>query len=73
MPMEPPFHAHCAMLQAQETLPSYPDICFAVDDYDNTFEAVVCPLPCSATAVRIRASPPWHRALLPALASDLPP
>ena len=27
--------------QAQETLPSYPDICFAVDDYDDTFQAVV--------------------------------
>ncbi|CAI7922324.1 unnamed protein product, partial [Closterium sp. NIES-54] len=27
--------------KAQETLPSFPEICFAVDDYDNTFEAVV--------------------------------
>lgn len=27
--------------QAVETVPAYPNICFVVDDYDNTFEDVV--------------------------------
>jgi hypothetical protein len=27
--------------KAVETVPAYPDICFVVDDYDNTFEDVV--------------------------------
>lgn len=27
--------------QAAETLPAYPNICFAVDDFDDTFDAVV--------------------------------
>lgn len=27
--------------KAAETLPAYPDICFAVDDFDDTFDAVV--------------------------------
>lgn len=28
-------------VQEVETSPAYPDICFAVDDFDSTFEAVV--------------------------------
>jgi len=27
--------------QATETLPAYPNICFSVDDFDDTFDAVV--------------------------------
>ena len=27
-----------------ETTPAYPDICFAVDDFDSTFDAVVITL-----------------------------
>ncbi|GBG65134.1 hypothetical protein CBR_g49495 [Chara braunii] len=27
--------------KAQETVPSYPDICFAVDDYDDSFDSVI--------------------------------
>jgi Uncharacterized conserved protein (DUF2045) len=27
--------------QAAETLPAYPNICFSVDDFDDTFDAVV--------------------------------
>lgn len=28
-------------IQAAETTPAYPDICFAVDDFDSTSDAVV--------------------------------
>lgn len=28
-------------LQEVETTPAYPDICFAIDDFDSTFDAVV--------------------------------
>lgn len=28
-------------IQEVETTPAYPDICFAVDDFDSTFDAVV--------------------------------
>ena len=28
-------------IQEVETKPAYPDICFAVDDFDSTFDAVV--------------------------------
>lgn len=27
--------------QEVETTPAYPDICFAIDDFDSTFDAVV--------------------------------
>ncbi|RZC54730.1 hypothetical protein C5167_013593 [Papaver somniferum] len=30
-----------AFYQEDETVPAYPDICFAVDDFDSTFDAVV--------------------------------
>ncbi|GJP59125.1 hypothetical protein CLOP_g8326 [Closterium sp. NIES-67] len=41
--------------KAQETLPSFPDICFAVDDYDNTFEAVVLEDPDHCFCVMLNA------------------
>lgn len=28
-------------IQEVETTPAYPDICFAVDDFDSTFDSVV--------------------------------
>lgn len=31
----------CLCIQEVETKPAYPDICFAVDDFDSTFDAVV--------------------------------
>lgn len=31
-------------IQEVETTPAYPDICFAVDDFDSTFDAMVTPL-----------------------------
>lgn len=31
----------CVNFQEVETTPAYPDICFAVDDFDSTFDAVV--------------------------------
>ncbi|CAI5968887.1 unnamed protein product [Closterium sp. NIES-65] len=41
--------------KAQETLPSFPEICFAVDDYDNTFEAVVLEDPDHCFCVMLNA------------------
>lgn len=32
-------------IQEVETKPAYPDICFAIDDFDSTFDAVVSLLP----------------------------
>ncbi|XWS21311.1 hypothetical protein CRYUN_Cryun30bG0044900 [Craigia yunnanensis] len=32
---------HSAVLQEVETTPAYPDICFAIDDFDSTFDVVV--------------------------------
>lgn len=29
------------IIQEAETTAAYPDICFAVDDFDSTFDAVV--------------------------------
>ncbi|KAI3738446.1 hypothetical protein L2E82_28478 [Cichorium intybus] len=34
-------HFHLDSRKEVETSPAYPDICFAVDDFDSTFEAVV--------------------------------
>ncbi|XP_042012050.1 uncharacterized protein LOC121760456 [Salvia splendens] len=35
------FHKNLVVKTEVETTPSYPDICFAVDDFDSTFDSVV--------------------------------
>ena len=46
-------------IQEVETTPVYPDICFAVDDFDSTFDAVVI---CLSILCNDRRS--WYMVLL---------